>query len=71
MPMVADMARGQAQLIQTARPAQEAPMSTRDQNLATVQTIYAAFGRGDVPTILGALSEDIEWEAGGLDHGIP
>ncbi|MBT9554708.1 MAG: nuclear transport factor 2 family protein [Myxococcales bacterium] len=46
-------------------------MSSRDHNLATVQTIYAAFGRGDVPTILGTLSDDVDWETGGLDHGIP
>ncbi len=31
-------------------------------NLATVQDIYAAFGRGDVPTILGHLAADVGWE---------
>ena len=31
-------------------------------NLETVQTLYAAFGRGDVPAILALLSEDIAWE---------
>lgn len=31
-------------------------------NLATTQTIYAAFGRGDIPTILDLLSENIQWE---------
>lgn len=28
----------------------------------TVQTIYAAFGRGDVPAILEHLHEDVDWE---------
>jgi ketosteroid isomerase-like protein len=28
----------------------------------TVQEIYAAFGRGDVPAILERLSPDVEWE---------
>lgn len=31
--------------------------------LETVQTIYAAFGRGDVPAILACLAEDVAWEA--------
>ena len=29
----------------------------------TVQGIYEAFGRGDVPAILGALADDVRWEA--------
>src|SRR5436853_1221911 len=32
-------------------------------NLATVQRIYEAFGKGDVPTILDTLADDVEWEA--------
>ena len=31
-------------------------------NAATVQELYAAFGRGDVPSILAKLAEDVEWE---------
>lgn len=31
-------------------------------NNETVQEIYAAFGRGDVPTMLGHLADDVEWE---------
>ena len=31
--------------------------------LETVQTLYAAFGRGDVPAILGLLDEDVKWES--------
>lgn len=30
--------------------------------LETVQQIYAAFGRGDIPAILAALDEDVKWE---------
>jgi ketosteroid isomerase-like protein len=32
-------------------------------NLATVQSIYDAFGKGDVPTILEMLADDVEWES--------
>lgn len=32
-------------------------------NLQAVQDIYAAFGRGDIPAILSALSDDVEWDA--------
>lgn len=31
-------------------------------NIETVQEIYAAFGRGDVPAILDHLAEDVEWD---------
>lgn len=37
----------------------------------TVEAIYAAFGRGDIPTILSALREDVKWEHDAADHGIP
>lgn len=30
--------------------------------LALVQTAYAAFGRGDIPALLGMLSDDIRWQ---------
>jgi len=39
--------------------------------LETVQTIYQAFGRGDVPTIMALISPDVSWEHGAPDHGIP
>lgn len=32
-------------------------------NLETVQQIYAAFGRGDIPAILDTLADDVAWEA--------
>lgn len=31
-------------------------------NVATVQAIYDAFGRGDVATILDKLDDAVEWE---------
>lgn len=37
----------------------------------TVQAIYAAFGRGDVPAILEKLDADVEWEHDSVDHGVP
>lgn len=32
-------------------------------NLATVGAIYAAFGKGDIPTILSYMADDVRWEA--------
>ena len=40
-------------------------------NIPTVQSIYAAFGQGDIPAILGHLAEDIEWEYSIADAGVP
>ena len=37
-------------------------MTTLTSNLATTQAIYGAFGKGDIPAILGTLSEDVSWE---------
>ena len=35
-----------------------------------IRSIYEAFGRGDVPAVLGAMAEDIEWhEAEGMPYG--
>src|SRR5262245_35608436 len=31
-------------------------------NLATVKTIYEAFGKGDIPTILEWLADDVHWD---------
>ena len=33
------------------------------QSLATITAIYEAFGKGDVPTILGHMADDVQWEA--------
>jgi len=40
-------------------------------NIPTVGAIYEAFGKGDIPTILGHLAEDIRWEEKANDHGVP
>jgi len=40
-------------------------------NIKTVQVIYAAVGNGDIPTILGHLVENIEWEYVMSDAGVP
>src|SRR5258708_10908446 len=33
--------------------------------ISTVQEIYSAFGRGDVPAILARLTDDVVWETEG------
>ena len=30
-------------------------------NVALLKSLYEAFGRGDIPTVLGAMSPDIRW----------
>lgn len=35
------------------------------QNVHVVQQAYGAFGRGDIPAVLAAMSEDIEWNTPG------
>ena len=40
-------------------------------HLETVQAIYEAFGRGDIPAILDRLSDDVDWEHDRPDHGLP
>jgi uncharacterized protein len=38
-------------------------------NLATVSDIYAAFGRGDVPTILDKIAPNCRWESWANNRG--
>lgn len=40
-------------------------------NVETVQAIYEAFGRGDVPAILDQLADDVEWDRDAPGYGIP
>jgi len=41
-----------------------------EQNIALLRDAYSAFGRGDVPAVLGAFADDIEWhEAEGMPYG--
>lgn len=39
--------------------------------IETVQAIYEAFGRGDVPAILDLMADDVVWEVDVVDHGVP
>ena len=41
-------------------------MST-EENKRVIQSIFEAFGRGDVPGVLAHLSEDVTWKAPGPD----
>ena len=36
---------------------------SQQENLATVQTIYEAFGRGDAAAILAHVHDDVDWAA--------
>ena len=40
-------------------------------HVKTVQSIYEAFGRGDVPTILGFLADNVEWDYGVTSTNVP
>lgn len=44
-------------------------------NLQTIQNLYEAFGKGDVPFIINCLADDVQWEqwAGNTaqDAGVP
>jgi uncharacterized protein len=40
-------------------------------HVATVLDMYQAFGRGDVPAILDHLADDVEWDHGVRDTGLP
>jgi ketosteroid isomerase-like protein len=39
--------------------------------IETVQQIYAAFGRGDVPFILAKLADDVQWEYATFPNPVP
>lgn len=41
------------------------------KNLSTVQSIYAAFGRGDIPAILEHITDDCQWEYGPGTNDVP
>ncbi|SEN59886.1 nuclear transport factor 2 family protein [Actinacidiphila rubida] len=42
-----------------------------DANLATVTSVYEAFGRGDVQAILDALSDDVNWATEAASTVVP
>jgi ketosteroid isomerase-like protein len=35
---------------------------SEQENVQLVQRLYAAFGQGDVPTILAMVAEDVDWQ---------
>jgi len=42
------------------------------ENVTLTRNLYEAFGRGDIPTFLGAMDPDIEWhEPGGPGYPYP
>lgn len=40
-------------------------------NLNTIQEVYEAFGRGDVPAIMEKLSDSVEWDYSGNTADVP
>ena len=42
-----------------------------ERNLKTVRTIYGAFGRGDVATILDAVADDVDWSSAAASRSAP
>jgi uncharacterized protein len=40
-------------------------------NVETVQAIYGAFGRGDIPAILDQLADDVAWDQDAPSYGVP
>ena len=46
-------------------------MTEQVENTQVVQDLYAAFGRGDMPSILGLLAEDVDWHFVGQLEDIP
>jgi len=40
-------------------------------NVTLVQSLYAAFGKGDIKTILAAMSPDVAWHSGGREQDYP
>src|SRR5262245_51210461 len=40
-------------------------------NVTLVKSLYAAFGKGDIATIVGAVTSDVAWEAVGRSSDLP
>ena len=41
-----------------------------EQNVEFVKGVYGAFSRGDIPTVLAAFADEVEWfEAEGMPYG--
>jgi ketosteroid isomerase-like protein len=42
-----------------------------EKNISVVQALYAAFGRGDMATVMAGLTDDVEWVLPGPKEVIP
>ncbi len=42
-----------------------------DTNVATIRSVYDAFGRGDVRSILNVLSDDVDWATEAASTAVP
>ncbi len=40
-------------------------------NIATIKTVYEAFGRGDIETIVAAVTDDVDWASDTSSDGAP
>jgi len=47
----------------------EVPLS--NANIAHVQSMYAAFGGGDVDALIGGMTQDVDWETIGRQKDFP
>jgi len=45
-------------------------MSAND-NIKTIQSVYEAFGRGDLPAILDAVTDDVDWASDASSTEVP
>jgi ketosteroid isomerase-like protein len=44
---------------------------SRDENIQTIRTLYDAFGRGDVQTILAQVTDDVDWASDAAEDTAP
>jgi ketosteroid isomerase-like protein len=42
-----------------------------EDNIKTIQLVYEAFGRGDVPAILDAVAQDVDWASEAAGNAAP
>lgn len=42
-----------------------------EENIKTIQSVYEAFGRGDVAAITDAVTEDVDWASEAAGDGAP
>src|SRR3954470_22041236 len=50
---------------ESALPRTKEPEMSEQDNTQVVRAMFEAFGKGDVPGVLGMLTEDIEWRLAG------